>query len=81
MPDELWARIVYDFALAYRMRRLSRTHVLGALTPLYLGWVASYTQEVGGVTAQEAARALNNWPECLKSRSLILFRAGDGRNE
>jgi hypothetical protein len=54
MPDELWARIVYDFALAYRMRRVSRTHVLGALTPLYLGWVASYTQEVGGVTAQEA---------------------------
>jgi hypothetical protein len=54
MPDALWARIVYDFALAYRMRRVSRTHVLGALTPLYLGWVASYTQEVGGATAHEA---------------------------
>ncbi len=54
MPDSLWARIVYDFALAHRMRRVSRTHVLGALTPLYLGWVASYTQEVGGATAQEA---------------------------
>jgi len=56
MPDALWARIIYDFALAYRMRRVSRTHVLGALTPLYLGWVASYTQEVGGATAQEAER-------------------------
>lgn len=54
MPDALWARIIYDFALAYRMRRLSRTHVLGSLTPLYLGWVASYTQEVGGATAEEA---------------------------
>lgn len=54
MPDDLWARIVYDFALAHRMRRVSRTHVLGALTPLYLGWVASYTQEVGSVTALEA---------------------------
>jgi hypothetical protein len=54
MPDSLWARIVYDFALAHRMRRLSRTHVLGALTPLYLGWVASYIQEVGGATSQEA---------------------------
>ena len=54
MPDALWARIVYDFALAHRLRRVSRTHVLGALTPLYLGWVASYTQEVGGATAQEA---------------------------
>ena len=41
LPDELWVRIVYDFALAYRLRTLSRTHLLGALTPLYLGWVAS----------------------------------------
>jgi glucosylglycerate synthase len=56
MPDALWARIIYDFALAYRMRRVSRTHVLGALTPLYLGWVGSYTQEVADATAQEAER-------------------------
>lgn len=54
MPHALWARIVYDFALAFRMRRLSRSHLLGALTPLYLGWVASYAQEVGGATTQEA---------------------------
>jgi glucosylglycerate synthase len=54
MPDALWARTVYDFALAHRMRRVSRSHVLGALTPLYLGWVASYAQEVRGATSQEA---------------------------
>jgi hypothetical protein len=58
MPDDLWARIIYDFALAHRMRRVSRTHVLGALTPLYLGWVASYTQEVSNATAQEADRRI-----------------------
>lgn len=46
MPDELWARIVYDFALAYRLHRINRGHLMGALTPLYLGWVASYVQEV-----------------------------------
>src|SRR6185437_7129410 len=58
ITDALWARIVYDFALAHRMRRVSRSHVLGALTPLYLGWVASYTQEVGGATAEEAERRI-----------------------
>jgi len=58
MPDALWARIVYDFALAHRMRRVSRSHVLGALTPLYLGWVASYAQEVSGVTVEEADRRI-----------------------
>lgn len=56
MPDLLWARILYDFALAHRMRRLSRAHMLGALTPLYLGWVASYTQEVANATGEEADR-------------------------
>jgi hypothetical protein len=54
MPDELWARIVYDFALAYRLRRIGRVHLLGALTPLYLGWVASYAQEVGVASTAEA---------------------------
>jgi glucosylglycerate synthase len=54
MPDDLWARIVYDFALAYRMRRISRSHLLGALTPLYLGWAASYTQQVGGISREAA---------------------------
>ncbi len=46
MSDALWARIVYDFALAHRLRTLGRNHLLGALTPLYLGWVASYVGEV-----------------------------------
>ena len=46
MPDELWVRIVYDFALGYRLRTINRAHLLGALTPLYLGWVASYIREL-----------------------------------
>jgi hypothetical protein len=58
MPDELWVRIVYDFALAYRLRTISRTHLLGALTPLYLGWVASYALEVGNCGAAEAEQRL-----------------------
>lgn len=42
MPDGLWARIVYDFLLAYRLRTINRGHLLGALIPLYLAWVASH---------------------------------------
>jgi hypothetical protein len=42
MNDSLWARIVYDFLLAFRLRTLNRGHLLGALTPLYLAWVASH---------------------------------------
>lgn len=42
MPDNLWARIVYDFLIAYRLRTINRGHLLGALIPLYLGWVAGH---------------------------------------
>lgn len=42
MSDDLWVRIVYDFALAYRVRSINREHLLRAMTPLYLAWVASH---------------------------------------
>jgi len=56
IPDRLWARIVYDFALAHRLRPISRSHLMGALTPLYLGWVASYVQVVSKMTAEQVAQ-------------------------
>jgi hypothetical protein len=48
MADAMWARVVYDFALAYRLRTLSRGHLLGAMAPLYLGWVGSRVLETEG---------------------------------
>jgi hypothetical protein len=42
MPESLWARIVFDFLLAYRLRTINRGHLLGSLIPLYLAWVASH---------------------------------------
>ena len=53
MPDSLWARIVYDFLLAYRLRTINRGHLLGALTPLYLAWVASHILLTSAGTAPE----------------------------
>lgn len=46
IPDELWVKIIYDFALAHRLRTINRAHLLASLTPLYLGWVASYAREL-----------------------------------
>jgi glucosylglycerate synthase len=67
MPDEMWAGIVYDFALAYRLRTISRVHLLGALTPLYLGWVASYIQEAarlsGAALEQRQEQLARAWEE------------------
>ena len=53
MPDNLWARIVYAFILAYRLRTINRGHLLGALTPLYLAWAASHLTLISSGTAPE----------------------------
>ena len=52
--DMLWARVVYDFALAWRTRVMDRDHLMGALTPLYLGWVASWVRAVRDDGPKEA---------------------------
>jgi hypothetical protein len=45
-PDMLWVHVVYDFSVAYHLKTMSRDHLLSALTPLYLGWVASFVLEM-----------------------------------
>jgi hypothetical protein len=50
LDDELWARIVYDFAIAYRLRVVARDHLLRSLVPLYLGWLASFVQQTRELT-------------------------------
>jgi hypothetical protein len=52
MDDELWARVIYDFVLAYRLRSINRDHLLRAITPLYLGWVASYAMNPENATPE-----------------------------
>ena len=58
MPDTLWARIIYDFALGHRLRLLSQEHLLRAMTPLYLAWVASRALEIGPGDPAAACRWL-----------------------
>lgn len=53
MPDEVWATVIYDFALAYHRRALDREHLVKSLTPLYLGWVASFARQTEQETAAQ----------------------------
>jgi len=53
MPDNLWARIVFDFLIAYRLRTINRGHLMGALIPLYLAWVASHINVTASGTPPE----------------------------
>jgi len=54
MPDALWARVVYDFAVGWRLKHMDREQLLRSMTPLYLGWVAGFVNEVAPLGPDEA---------------------------
>lgn len=54
MPDALWARVIYDFAVGWRVKVMDRDQLLRSLTPLYLGWVAGFVNEVAQLSPSEA---------------------------
>jgi hypothetical protein len=72
MPDELWARIVYDFALAHHLRTISRDHLLKSMTPLYLAWVASYAQELSAGGEDDSEQRLERLSMAYESSKSYL---------
>ena len=54
-PDDLWARVVYEFALGHHYSVVHRDHLLRSLTPLYLGRTAAFvtaTRTLGVAASQ-----------------------------
>ncbi|MCI0353836.1 MAG: glycosyltransferase [Acidobacteria bacterium] len=46
LPDTLWVRLLYEYAVAHRLKKLDRDHLMQSLVPLYLGRTASFVLEV-----------------------------------
>ena len=45
IPDEMWSEIIYNFAVAWHKKSVSKEHLLKSLTPLYIGKTASFVIE------------------------------------
>ena len=58
LTDRLWARIVFDFLLAYRARVMYRTHLVQSLAPLYLGRVAALVRQTRARPAAAVVEAM-----------------------
>lgn len=57
-PDPLWARAVYDFAVAHHYRVVHRGHLLRSLVPLYLGRTAAFVAQTRAAPAAAVDAAL-----------------------
>jgi hypothetical protein len=73
MPDDLWASIVYDFVLGHRLRMISRDHLLRSMTPLYLGWIASYANELESAGPPEVESRLERLSAVFEARKPYLL--------
>lgn len=49
-PADLWARIIYDFAVVFNKGVADPCQIVNALVPLYQGRLAAFGQEVAGLS-------------------------------
>jgi hypothetical protein len=73
LDDELWARIVYDFALGYRLGVLPRDHLLRSLVPLYSGWQASFILQVRDASADATDERVENLAAAFEGQKAYLI--------
>src|SRR4030066_563318 len=59
-PQDLWVRIIYDFAMTYHKGSIHRDHLLKSMTPLYLGGVASFVKKNLRSSANEVEEGIES---------------------
>lgn len=62
-PTHLWARILFDFAMAFKNRPTDRTFILDALIPLYLAKTLCFVKKSRGMSIQQAEEFIES--ECM----------------
>ncbi len=77
LEDDLWARIVLDYAIAYQRQPVERSYLLRSLTPLYLARVASFVMETGSLVAEEVEGRIEHLCACFEQRKPYLISLWD----
>ncbi len=80
IPDTVWVEIVYNFAVAWHMKSINREHILKALTPLYLGKVASFVIETWESTADQVEGRLEDLCDAFEREKSRLVERWQGIN-
>jgi len=62
-PTDLWARILFDMAVAYRDATIDQSLMMDSLIPLYFGRTLSFVKKTKKVTIQEAEEAIED--DCM----------------
>lgn len=66
ISDELWFRVIAEFACAYKSKPIERGHLLRSLTPLYLARVASFVIETESLFASQVEDRMERLCLCFE---------------
>jgi len=80
-PQDLWARIIYDFASAYHKGSVHREHLLKSMIPLYLGRVASFVMENQESTAGEVEAKIESLCRVFEEMKPYLIKRWEQEKE
>lgn len=53
-PASLWTRVIYDYAIAFHLKKLPKEHLIKSLMPLYVGKTASFILAAQDMEGHEA---------------------------
>jgi glucosylglycerate synthase len=59
-PSQLWARLLYDYAVAYKDELAPRQDLLDSLIPLYFGKTLSFVRKTMSMSVQQAEEFIEN---------------------
>jgi len=63
LPVELWARICYDYLLAYNTQVIDHDSLLSSMIPLYFARTATFVNETAGDTPEQAEERVESFAE------------------
>ncbi len=74
LPVELWARICYDYLLAYNAQVVDHDQLTDSLIPLYFARTATFVGEARNDTAEAAEERVESYAEVFREAKPYLVR-------
>jgi glycosyltransferase involved in cell wall biosynthesis len=72
-PSNLWARILFSFAVAYKNDEMDKDQILNSLIPFYHSRVLSYVNRTQGLETRESEEYLENINRIFESEKYFLL--------
>ena len=72
IADEIWAEIIYSFALVAHKKIINREHLLKSVTPLYIGRTASFVLETWEKSAEEVEEKIEKLCKIYEEKKYFL---------